>query len=221
MKIRVFAILGMLGCSKAAVATPPKSDPHPLAELLTAMSARCTDGARASSQDQSNRDQLFVEAAILEVSNAVAAETSLADLRSLPETARLVAAPHVLATFERRAEMNRGSVEPAEPAPALVRWSVLPRRAGDTTVLDVELELAPWSKSAAAGSRQTVTFSTTVRENAPVLARVEWDAASQRSLLILFRTFEVHGDRELRAIFECKMQQRAAALRRASAGSAP
>jgi hypothetical protein len=213
-------LLGLMGCSGADVTRPLTSDSSAtLTELLAAMSARCAERVEAPSHAGPAQDQLFVEAAILQVSSAVAAEVTLANLRYL-QTAQveLVATPHVIVDFNRATEMAWGQTDSMPERLSVVRWSLLPRRADGTVVLDVEMDLdLPGPKQAAAGSAQTVTFSTTVRENEPVLARVEWDAASHRSLLILFRTFEVHGERDLRAIFECKMQQRVAAQRRVGA----
>ena len=83
----------------------------------------------------------------------------------------------------------------------------------------MKLALASPSSSAAAASNPPLTFSATARENELTLARVEWDAASRRSLLLLLKPFEVRAEQDLRAIFECKMQQRVEAKRRA--GAAP
>lgn len=73
------------------------------------------------------------------------------------------------------------------------------------------------SRRAQEPANMPLTFSATARENELTLARVEWDAASRRSLLLLFKTFEVRGEQDLRAILECKLQQRAEAKRRAGA----
>jgi hypothetical protein len=213
------SLLGLVGCSAADGGRPIAPDsPAALTELLSAMSARCPDRTDASSREGAVRDQLFVEAAILNVSSSVAAGASLANLQDLPQTAQtqLLAVPHLIADFDHRAEMVWGQSDPRPQSLSINRWSVLPRRADHVLVLDVEAKLElPSPHRATSATGRTVTFSTTVRENEPALARVEWDAAARRSLLILLRTFEVHGEPELRAIFECKMQQRAAALGRA------
>jgi len=163
---------------------------------------------------------LFVEAVVLELSSESAREVSLTTLADLPQTtrARLVAVPHVLGAYDHQTEMVLGANGAAQDEPALVRWAILPRRADRALVLEMELELElqpQRSAPAAMPSRQTLKFAATVRDDQPALARVEWDRASRRSLLLLLRAFEVHGEQDLRAIFQCKMQQRAKALRRA------
>lgn len=202
---------------------PPPPEPRAgLAELLMTMSAPCPAGSRPSAQAEAGREQLFVEAAILDMSSAAARDASLEHLEALPQSAevQLVAVPHIIADFDQRAEMAWQRSGPALGTTFVRRWSVVPRRSDDANVLDVELELEPTTAGhLASGSRRTVTFSATVRDNEPALARVELDAALHRSLVFLFRTFEIHGEQDLRAIFECKMLQHNQAMHRRGAAS--
>jgi hypothetical protein len=213
-------LIGVMGCSGAEVVRPPSADSGAaLTEVLTAVNSPCPGMHRASSSLAPVRDQLFVEAVMLDVSSDLAKEITLSTLKDLPQTARvqLVAAPHLIADFDHQAEMALGASGATSEQISLVRWSLLARHADRGEVLDVELDLAlPTSKS---GVRpvQKLTFAASARDNEPSLARIERDAASQRSLLLLLRTFEVHGEEDLRAIFECKMQQHAQALGRVRA----
>lgn len=209
------ALIGLMGCSSAAAVRPPAADPGAaLTAVLAAVNARCPGLEEARSSLPPVRDELFVEAVILEVSSDVAAQASLATLPDLPRRARvqLVAAPHVIAEFGHQTEMGLGSSGATHEQLSLVRWNLLPRRADREVVLELELDLGlPRSEHVAMTPTRTVKFAATARDNAPALARVEWDAVSRRSLLLLLRTFEVHGEEDLRAIFQCKMQQRAQA----------
>ena len=209
-------LIGLVGCLGTEAARPPSADSGAaLTEVLSAINARCPGMERARASLLPARDQLFVEAAIMDVSSDVASEVTLSSLKDLPQTARvqLLAAPHLLADFDHQAEMALGSSGATAEQISLVRWSLLARRADRGEVLDVELDVRlPTSKSGVTEGRK-LSFAASARDNEPALARVEWDAASQRSLLLLLRTFEVHGDEDLRAIFECKMQQRAQAVR--------
>ena len=208
----------VLACSGAEPAKPPSADVRAqLTELLTAVGSRCPNWVEAEPQQPPARDQLFVEAAILEVSSAVAADASLANLQALSRNAQvqIVSAPHLIADFEHRAEMVWGPSGAEPEQVSLLRWSLLPRRADTATVLDVELELEPPTpRGTAAAPGRSLKFSATVRKNEPSLARVEWDAEQHRSLLLVLRTFEVRGEQDLKAIFECKMRQHAEALSR-------
>jgi hypothetical protein len=209
------ALIGLMGCSSAAAMRPPAEDSGAaLTAVLTAVKARCPGLGEARSSSPPARDELFVEAVILEVSSDVAAQASLATLEDLPRRARvqLVAVPHVIAEFGHQTEMGLGSSGASDEQPSLVRWNLLPRRADRGVVLELELDVAlPRSEHVAMTPTRTVTFAASARDNEPALARVEWDAVSRRSLLLLLRTFEIHGEEDLRAIFQCKMQQRARA----------
>lgn len=210
------ALLGLLGCSGAEVTRPTADSRTTLADVLTAVNARCPGLAEARSPLQPARDELFVEAVILDVSSDLAGQVSLANLRDLPQAARvqLVAVPHVIAAFGQQSEMVWESNGTRPERLSLLRWSVLPRRADRGAVLELGLEFdLPRSKHVTVTPARTVKFAATARENEPALARVEWDRESRRTLLLLLRTFEVHGDEDLRAIFECKMRQRQEALR--------
>jgi len=212
--------LSVLGCSGAEMRPPAIDSRAGLREVLSAVNEQCPGLHEAQSALPRTRDDLFVEAVVLELSSESAREVSLTTLSDLPQTtrARLVAVPHVFGTYERQTEMVVGANGTAPAEPSLVRWAILPRRADRALVLEFELELEiPPQRSApvAMTSRRTLKFAATVRDDEPALARVEWDTASRRSLLLLLRAFEVHGEEDLRAIFQCKMQQRAKALRRA------
>jgi|GEM_PF-2640972 len=213
------ALSSVLGCSGAERARPQAADARAaLIEVLTAVNQPCPSLPEAQSSAPSTRDDLFVEAVVLDVSSESAREVSLTKLQDLPRTTpvQLVAVPHMLGPYEHRTEMVLGATGAAQDQLSLVRWTMIPHRAERTAVLELELELdTPRSDPVANTSPRTVKFAATVRDNEPALARVEWDRASRRSLLLLLRTFEVHGDEDLRAIFQCKMQQRATALRRA------
>jgi hypothetical protein len=159
---------------------------------------------------------LFVEAVILDVPSASAEQASLETLHDLPRTAqvRLVAAPHILGSFGHLSETGLGRSGATEQL-ALARMSMLPRHADGSAVLELEFELdLPSSPLAATSPRRTVAFTATAREDEPALARVVWDEASRRSLLVLLRTFEIRNEDDLRAVFQCKMEQRSRALRR-------
>jgi hypothetical protein len=130
----------------------------------------------------------------------------------------LVSTPHLIGKFGQKTELALVSNEGTNEEGSLARWSMIPQRADGSVVLDLELELASsTSERVPVTSPRTLKFSMTAHENEPVLARVGWGEASRRSLLILLRVFEVHSEQDLRAIFQCKMQQHAAALSRARA----
>jgi len=211
------ALVGLIGCSGAEMAQPVAADSRAaLTEVLSAVTARCPDLQGPPSSPKPSRDRLFVEAVILDVSSAVAEQASLSTLQRLPQTApvQLVATPHLLADFDQPSQMVLGLNGETPEQLSLVRWSLLPRRADREVVLEVELALEPpASKHVPSPAPRTLRFAATVRENEPALARVEWDQASQRSLLIVFRTFEAQGEEDLRAIFQCMMQQHAQAVR--------
>ena len=212
------ALGSVLGCSGPEMVSPQTIDSREaLTEVLTTVNEPCPDLHEAQSSAPSTRDDLFVEAVVLEVSSQSAREVSLTKLQDLPQTTpvQLVAVPHMLGPYEHPTEMVLGANGAGQDQLSLVRWTMLPRRAERAAVLELELELdTPRSDPVANTSRRTVKFAATVRDNEPALARVEWDRASQRSLLILLRTFEIHGDEDLRAIFQCKMQQHATASHR-------
>lgn len=199
-----------------------------LDDVLSAVSAPCPAFESAKAEQapratiQGDRDNLFVETAILDVPSAWAAQASLKNLSDLPRKTEvhLVASPHLIGKFDQQSEMNLGPDARVNEQASLVRWSMVPHRADRALVLDVELDLAPpTSAGVALTAPRVLRFSMTGHENEPALARVVWDEASHRSLLLLFRTFEIHGEQDLRTIFQCKMQQHALAVSRARAES--
>jgi hypothetical protein len=219
--VTAIALSFSLGCSAAEVTRPSGADDREsLNELLASVNSRCPDFGHVPSA-QVPRDDLFVEAVILDVPSASAEQASLATLQRLARTEqiRLVAAPHILGTLGHRSEMGLGRSGATEQL-ALARMSLLPRHADRSAVLELELELdLPSSSLAGPWPRRTVAFSATAREGEPALARVVWDEASKRSLLVLLRTFEIRNEDDLRAVFQCKMLQRARALRRVGTGA--
>lgn len=210
------SLASILGACSGADVTPAAApseatDAEQVAQVLSDVGERCgeitpplavTDG----------RDDIFVEAVIIAVPKALAGYVALG---SLPELARsrsvrLVAAPHVLGSFDAATSMALGQSADSSTPLALTRWSVRPRHVDDeTSVLELELEL-----STAERPNNTLRFSVTTRDDEPSLAGPLRDAPGPNSLLVVFRSFRVHGEAQLRAIFECKMRQRARYLQR-------
>lgn len=200
---------------------PPVTATNALGEVVSDLNARCP-GLETAQTAPEPRDDLFVEAAIFDVPRTLASQVSLDNLADLPRNAQthLVSNPHLIGKFGQKTEMALVSTEGTIEQMSLARWSMLPQRADGSVVLDLELEVAsPTSEGVPVTSPRTLKFSMTAHENQPVLALVGCGEASRRSLLILLRAFEIHGEQDLRAIFQCKMQHHAAALSRARAVS--
>jgi hypothetical protein len=197
----------------------PATATNALDEAVSDLEARCP-GYETAKTAREPKDALFMEAAILDVPRTWASQVSLdtvSDLARNPQ-AHLVATPQLIGKIGQKTEIvsNGGTNEQT----SLARWSMIPQRADAAMVLELELELAsPTSERVPVRSPRTLKFSMTAHHNKPVLARVVWDEASRRSLLILLRIFEIGGDEDLRAIFQCKMQRHAAAVSRATAPS--
>jgi hypothetical protein len=153
------------------------------------------------------RDSVFVEMLILEAPSRLvsASAVSLANLEQLasqPEV-RLLSTPHAVIDFVDAAGSGADESAPVVPKVSLNGWSLGARRAeGGVTVLDLELDLAA---QRAANAVPPVRLSVSSRADQSGLARIEWDHAAQRSLIIVFRQHAVHGENDLREIFECKM----------------
>ena len=223
--IRTFTIIGLalasgVGCSGTDMTRPPPvTATNALDEVVSELKAPCP-GFEPAKAAREPRDGLFVEAAIFDVPSTWASQVSLDTLADLPRNAQthLLATPHLVGRFGQKTEMALVSNGGINGQASLARWSMLPQRADAATVLDLELELASsTSERVPITSPRALRFSMTAHENEPVLARVVWDEASRRSLLVLLRMFELGGEKDLRAIFQCKMQQRAAAVSRARA----
>jgi len=183
------------------------SDAEQLRHVLSAIGQRCPGFSERTSA--SDRDQLFLEAALVEVSSELAQRATLGTLTdvALSPHARLVATPHLLGTFDEKAEMSLGpSADPSAGA-TLSRWGMVARHVDDgLSILELELELTSLLDHRVV--TRTLQFSTTARPNEPALARVVEDRARGQSLLVAFRSFRVRTELDLRAIFECKMRQR-------------
>jgi len=168
-----------------------------------------------SATDAAPRDEVFVEVLILEapshlVSASVLSLGTLDQLASQPDV-RLLSSPHAIAGFEREVKMTLEETYGVAPQLSLQQWSLRARRAeADVTVLDLQLILRPPGVSAPL----PLSLSVSSRADEPGLARVQWDHAAQRSLLVVFRQHAVHGEKDLREIFECKMWRARAASRR-------
>lgn len=207
--------LGACSGSDVAPASAPSDavDAALLGEVFSSVGEACPAMQRAAASAP-GRDEIFVEAALVDVPSALAEQASLNDLPELARSrsARLISAPHVIGTFETSTAMAPGQNADALTPIALSRWSVRPRHVdAETSTLELELEL-----SALGQPQKTLRFSVTTRDNEPGLSHVVRDVAAQRSVVVVFRSFRVHGESELRAIFECKMQQRARYLQRLS-----
>jgi hypothetical protein len=204
-------------CSATDVARPAAArEAGGLAELLTSLSGRCPGFERTGEAAATADDQLFVELVILDVPTALAERASISTLRDLSrsEQVGLLGSPHVIGKWDQLVEMGPGSDRATSHGAALTRWSIRPRRAEeDVAVLELQMQLA-----GAGEKTRDVAFTATARPNEPSLAHVVWDHASTRSLLVLLRVFEVHGEPELRAIFECKMQEHQRARRQRATG---
>lgn len=184
-------------------------------EAIAAVSKQCPGLQQSQPSEPATRDDLFVEAVILEVPSDPR-DVSITNLQDLPQTTpvQLVATPHVLGPYNHQTEMLLVSGDIPADRLSLVRWAALPRRADGAVVLELELELdRPGSGSVSNTSRIIQKFAATVHHNVPTLARIQWDEVSRRSLVVLLRTFEVRGEADLRAIFQCKMQQRTHSMR--------
>ena len=153
------------------------------------------------------RDSVFVEMLILEAPSRLVSESavSLANLEQLasqPEV-RMLSTPHAVIDFVDASGLRADESAPVQPKVSLNGWSLGARRAeGGVTVLDLELDL-PAQRAANAASPLRLSVSS--RADQSGLARIEWDHAARRSFLIVFRQHAVHGENDLREIFECKM----------------
>lgn len=214
------ALLSLLaacsGADRPSANTPP--DPHQadaLSEVFENVGEACPRyGASASGPEA--QDQLFVEAVLVDAPSELARQASLPNLQELARSprAQFVTAPHVIGTFDKKAEMALGPADGSSAAVTLSRWSMVPHHIdAEASSLDLELDLSAASPNGSPLTK-TLRFSVTTRDNEPRLANLVWNEADQRSLLVLFRTFRIHGEAQLRAIFECKMQQRARYLQR-------
>ncbi len=214
------AVCLLLGCSGAEVgasASPAQpSAAELLGEVLADVGQACPGFVRVESAPE-GRDELFLEAVVVDVPGELAKYASLSSLPELARSphARLVAAPHLVGAFDTKAELAMDQAPDASAPATLSRWSMLPRHVDvQLSSLDLELELSALEPNGQIARSKTLRFSVTTRDNEPGLARVAWHEKSQRSLVILFRTFRIQKEADLRAIFECKMQRREQHLQR-------
>lgn len=207
---RTLVGLSFVACSGAdvtpAAAPVEPSDAAQLAELFSAIGEPCPSVPPAPANGE-GRDEIFVEAALVDVPRELAVRATLRDLAELAQSRRvkLVATPHMIGAFGTETKMGLGG--DGEGTLTLSSLKMLPRHVDEKiSVLELELELSQ--------ARRPLRFSSTARDNQPSLSHVVWDEAGGRALLVLLRSFRVHGEAELRSIFECKMQQRSAYVKR-------
>lgn len=217
----------LLGCSATdlAPASAPADgiDAAQLGQVFASVAEPCP-GMTATLAAPAGRDEIFVEAAIVDVPSELASRLSLADLPELAGTrsASLIATPHVIARFEAETSLALGQNADSSTPLALARWSALPHHVDDrTSTLELELELSAFERAGRAPLSETHRFSVTTRDNEPGLVHVVRRAGAPRALVVVFRSFRIHGEAELRAIFECKMQQRVRYLQRMSRPAVP
>ncbi len=214
------------GCSGADVAKAEApveaADAATLGQLVFDIGQPCPGMTGAAVPGE--LDEIFVEAALVDAPSALAEHVTLADLPELARSrrARLVGAPHVIGKFDAETSVSLGANADQTTPVALARLSVLPRHVDDdTSMLELELELSAQERSSQVPAAKTLRFSVTTRDNEPGVAHMPWHEAGKRSLIVAFRTFRVRGEAELRAIFECKMQQRVRYLQRMSRPAVP
>lgn len=210
--------LALLGCGSSVEPQAPTPRTGVVAQFLQDFLEPCAPTAEAPPRSAplpppppvppppsegmtGERDEVFVELTLLEVPTAVAAGTTLANLSDLawaPDVTS-VASPHLVADFGHAAKMETGG-DPLGPAHvSLSSVSVLPQHADSgVTVLGLELSFRSPSGTKPYG------LSVSGRADEPGLARLE--IAPGRSVLLLFKLHPVHGEDDLRAIFQCKMQ---------------
>jgi hypothetical protein len=216
-------VCALWGCSGAEVGpstTPAEpSAAEQLLEVLSAVDQACPSFAGVESAS-GGRDEIFVEAVVVEVTRELAEQASLKNLAELGRSprARLVAAPHVVGAFDTKSELALEQVPDASAPTTLARWSMLPRHVdARVSSLELDLELSWLEPNGQVTPSRPLRFSVTTRDNEPGLARIEWPERNQRALVIVFRTFRIQEESDLRAIFECKMHQREQHLQRAHA----
>lgn len=159
---------------------------------------------------QADRDQVFVEALVADVSRAAATEATLASLDrvlSVPDAA-ILGTPHWIGTYDEPGTLELTDVQGQTPRASLHRLKLLARHAESAvTVLDLELTLQLANPNAVSPTpTRRVSLSLTARDDLSSVAQVPWSVS--RSLLVVVRPRAVRSERDLRTLFECKMQRR-------------
>lgn len=179
------------------------------------LSPKC---AEPKERPASDRHQVFVDTLILDVPRALADAASLQNLVQLAAAPEVEAwaAPHWIGERDGTlsVKMDLLDVQGRTERASLHRLRLGARDAEpQRTVLDVEVTLQlPNPSGRLPSPTHTVSLSLSAEEDAPALGRVAW--SPQRSLVVVVRPRAVRSDRDLRAIFECKMQLHAAQSRR-------
>jgi hypothetical protein len=155
---------------------------------------------------------------LFEGPTAAVQATRLADLSPLQNdlSLRLLAAPHVMADLEHPVELTLVDRIGASQEASLYRLALLPRETSDASVvleLSVTLQL-PNPAGAVPAPTGTSTLTVTGADQQLLLGTAPLPHRQDRALLALVKYWRVHHDQDLRSIFECKMQQRQAELRR-------
>lgn len=207
---RALATCVLCGCGASQPATDldvRRAQQASLAQLLREWSAPCP--AAEPVAEASSQDQVFVETLLFELPTPLAEATTLQTLPELPRSSNVtfLGSPHVIASFGEPLRINPSETGAMTEAPKLVESSLLPRHADlGRIVLSWELGLQPVEPPP-----RKLQLHVSTRAGELGLAHVPWDDSRQRSVLLLFKTQTVHGEADLRRIFECKMWQRRAA----------
>lgn len=201
----------LAACSAAeptpATAEPTDTERPELRRVIEAALAPCPEPAEP--RGPGDRDQVFVEAVVLEAPSELAAA---ADLESLPELARapgvrLLGTPRVTTDLGSSATQTIEERSGLVSRPALHRISVAARRAEpDVSVLDLTLELQlPNRDPARTPPTAQVTTTLAPRDRHAVVRVLPLPDDRSRSLVAVVVPRPIREERDLRAIFECKL----------------
>jgi hypothetical protein len=222
-RIWVAAFVALSACSSRD-APPPQTAADPAllelrAEMLRSLQYPCPQLRRpAHEAPPSAARKVFAEVLLFEGPTAAVQATRLADLSPLQRdpSLRLLAAPHVMPELEHRAELTLVDQIGASQEASLHRLALLPRETSDGSIvleLGVTLQLSnPTGVVPAPTGTSTLTVTGAAQQL--LLGTAALAHRQDRALLALVKYWHVHDEQDLRGIFECKMQQRQAELRR-------
>ena len=218
-----WALVALAGCSSHDGAAPQTTaSPSVLemrAQMLRSVQHPCPNVARsAEGGDLVDLRQVFTEVFLFEGPAATLRAARVADLAQLAEdpSLQLLAAPHLVSTLEQRTESTLVEHMGVSHEASLYRLGVLPRESSDGSVvleLEVTLQL-PNPRGLVPAPTGATTLTTTGGEQQLLLATGPLPHRQDRALLAFAKYWRLRDTRDLRGIFECKMQQRRAELLR-------